>query len=68
MVETGNECQHRAYMLLHGNLCYKKSVMQKCCSSQVPLGVVPHVAEHETYNVLVVVWSGRTKHAEHGGT
>ena len=45
-----------------------KSVTQKCCSSQVPLGVVPYVAEHETYNALLVARSGRTKHAEHDGT
>ena len=68
MVETGNECQRITYMLHHGNCCCKKSVTQKCCSSQVPLGVVPHVAEHATYNALAVVWSKRTKHAEHDGT
>ena len=46
-------------MLLHGNLCYKKSVTQKCCSSQVSTRdeyTLP--AERETPNSLVVVWSG----------
>ena len=54
-----------AYMLLHGNLCYKKSVTQKCCSSQVSTRdeyTLP--AERETPNALVVVWSGNE--ARHG--
>ena len=54
MVETGNVCQHTAFMLLHGNLCYKKSVTQKCCSSQVSTRdeyTLP--AERETPNALV---------------
>ena len=52
-------------MLLHGNLCYKKSVTQKCCSSQVSTQdeyTLP--AERETSNALVVVWSGNE--ARHG--
>ena len=46
-------------MLLHGNLCYKKSVTQKCCSSQVSTqDEYTLLAERETSNALVVVWSG----------
>ena len=65
MVETGNERPHTAYMSLHGNLCYKKSVTQKCCPSQVSARdeyTLP--AERETPNALVVVWSGNE--ARHG--
>ena len=52
-------------MLLHGNLSYKKSVMQKCCSSQVSSrDEYTLSAERETPNALVVVRSGNE--ARHG--
>ena len=54
-----------AYTLLHGNFSHKKSVTQKCCSSQVSIRdeyTLP--AERETPNALVVVWSGTE--ARHG--
>ena len=54
-----------AYMLLHGNFCYKKSVTQKCCSSHVSTRdehTLP--AAREAPNTLVVAWSGNE--ARHG--
>ena len=54
-----------AYMLLHGNFCYKKSVTQKSCSSQVSTrDEYTLSAERETPNALVVAWSGNE--ARHG--
>ena len=52
-------------MLLHGNLCYKKSTAQKCCSSQVSTrDDYTLLAERETPNALVVEKSGNE--ARHG--
>ena len=54
-----------AYMLLHRFLCNKKSVSQKCCSSQVSTrDEYTSSAEREAPNALVVVWSGNE--ARHG--
>ena len=56
MVKTEKRMSAQAYMLLHGNLCYKKSVTQKCCSSQVSTrDEYTLSAERETQNALVVV-------------
>ena len=59
MVETGNECQHTAYMsphvklycggLMHGSVVPAKFLL-------VLLNTLP--PEHETSNALVGLWSG----------
>ena len=57
-----------AYMLLRGNLCYKKSVTQKCCSSQISTRTSAsclHNVRHQTS----WMWYGLgTKHAMDHGT
>ena len=58
-MKTGDECQLTAYMSLHGNLCYD-SLLRRNVVPVKFLFVSFNLSDgHETYNALVVVWSGR---------
>ena len=59
MVKTGDECQLTAYMSLHGNLCYDSLLRRSVVPVKFLFVSFNLSDEHETYNALVVVWSGR---------
>ena len=59
MVKTGDECQLTAYMSLHGNLCYDSLLRRSVVPVKFLLESFNLSDEHDTYNALVVVWSGR---------
>ena len=59
IVKAGNECQLTVYMSLHGKFCYGCLLRGSVVPAKfllVSLNTLP--AQHETPNVLVVVWSG----------
>ena len=58
MVKAGNECQHTAYMLSQGNLCYDGLFRGSVIPVKFLLESVNTLpAEHETSNALVGIWS-----------
>ena len=59
MVKTGDEWQLRAYMSLHGNLCCDSLLRRSVVPVKFLLVSFNLSDEHETYNALVVVRSGR---------
>ena len=59
MVKTGDECHRTAYMSLHCNLCYDSLLRRSVVPVKFLLVSFNLSDEHETYNALVVVWSGR---------
>ena len=69
MIQTGNELQLSAYLLLLSHVATVVGCTEVlfqtsfflCRSTLLP-------AEHEVFNALVVVWSGKTKHAAYHGT
>ena len=65
MVKTGDECQLTAYMSLHGNLCYDSLSRRSVIPVKFLLVPSNLSDEHETYNALVVVWSGRRSMTPH---
>ena len=59
MVETGNECEHAAYMSSHGKLCYCGLFRGSVVPAKFLFGLFDTLpAEHETSNALVGLWSG----------
>ena len=59
MVKTGNECQLTDHMSSHGENCYGSLLRESVVPAKfllVLLNTLP--GEDETYNALVVVWSG----------
>ena len=65
MVKIGDECQLTANMSLHGNLCYVGLLRRSFVPVKFLLVSFNLSDEHETYNALVVVWSGIRSHAAH---
>ena len=53
------ECQLTACMSLHGNLCYDGPLRRSVVPVKFLLVSFNLSHELETYNTLVVVWSGR---------
>ena len=58
-MQTRDECQLTAYMSLHGNLCYDSLLRRSVVPVKFLLVSFNLSDVHETYNALVVVWSGR---------
>ena len=58
-MNTGDECQRTAYMSLHNNLFYDSLLRRSAVPVKFLLVSFNMSDEHETYNALVVVWSGR---------
>ena len=59
MVGTGNECEHAAYLLSHGKLCYGGLLHGSVVPAKFLFGLFDTLhAEHETSNALVGLWSG----------
>ena len=58
-MKTGDECQRTAYMSLHGNFCYDSLLSRSVVPVKFLFVSFNMSDEHETYNALLVVWSGR---------
>ena len=58
-MKTGDECQLTAKMSLHGNRCYGSLLRRSVVPVKFLFVSFNLSDEHETYNSLVVVWSGR---------
>ena len=59
MVKTRDECQLTAYMSLDCNLSYDGQSYESVVPVKFLFVLLDMCDEHETYNALVVVWSGR---------
>ena len=64
MIETGNELQHLAYLLVLSHVAFVVGCTEVLF--QTSFSLLP--VEHEAYNALVAVWSGRAEHTPYHGT